>query len=99
MASANKGGINVENDNSASKGSYIRDSLGSASGSIPSRLEENGILKNDGETPFNFSDIINNEQQNDNRNKNLHSSIKVVEGTGGSGTSEVNINLRERQAL
>ena len=54
-------GIIIEQDNSASKASWIRDSLGSASGSIPSRMTENGQIKHDGEQPFNFSDIIHNE--------------------------------------
>jgi len=53
-------GIIIEQDNSASKASIIRDSLGSA-GSIPSRMTENGQIKHDGEQPFNFSDIIQNE--------------------------------------
>jgi hypothetical protein len=63
MAANNGGtsGIIIEQDNSASKASMIRDSLGSASGSIPSRFTENGQIKHDGEQPFNFSDIIQNE--------------------------------------
>tara|TARA_B110000285_G_C15130129_1_gene622995 strand:+ start:893 stop:1114 length:222 start_codon:yes stop_codon:yes gene_type:complete len=65
MASGKNGsgssGIIIEQDNSASKASIIRDSIGSASGSIPSRMTENGQVKHDGEVPFNFSDIIQNE--------------------------------------
>jgi hypothetical protein len=61
MATGNNG-IIIEQDNSASKASIIRDSLGSAaSGSMPSRMTENGQIKHDGEVPFNFSDIIQSE--------------------------------------
>lgn len=58
-------------------------------------MTENGVLKHDGEVPFNFSDIIQNEQIRDDQKKNWinHQEQSIVEGTGGSGTSEITSNL------